>query len=375
MPQPPLSLYVHLPWCERKCPYCDFNSHERTDLPENAYVEQLLTDLQQELEGEQRPLETVFIGGGTPSLFSAHAIEKLMSGIRQYGDLTTSAEITMEANPGSVERSRLAAYAASGINRFSLGIQSFNNASLQVLGRVHDCADAYAAIDAARESGADSFNTDLMHGLPYQDVQQGLEDLHVAIGAAAPHLSWYQLTIEPNTRFYSHPPRLPVEDVLASLEDEGAALLQNAGFERYEVSAWAQPGHACQHNMNYWRFGDYLAIGAGAHGKTTGSDGNILRYSKPRQPEDYLGDAGTRRCAVRELDIGDRRGEFMLNALRLTEGFSLGLFENRTGLNPSTVRAELDTLVDEKLLHCEGEQYFASELGRRFLDTVVGRFF
>ena len=375
MDLPPLALYVHLPWCERKCPYCDFNSHEAQQIPESAYVDALLRDLKLEATNERRPVQSIFIGGGTPSLFSVAAIERLLQGIRDQLCLDDAVEITMEANPGSVESTRLAGYAATGVNRFSIGIQSFQDKSLAALGRVHDRREARAAIIAARTSGARSFNLDLMHGLPQQDLAQGLDDLRNAIEADAPHLSWYQLTIEANTRFYSSPPLLPDDDTLGDLEDAGFELLTRAGYRRYEVSAWARPGEECRHNLNYWRFGDYLAIGAGAHGKLTSSDGRVHRYAKTRRPEDYLADEGTRRCAERTLAEQDLCGEFMLYALRLTEGFSPKLFEERTGLPLTTIEKPLHELGDAGLLHLDDERICTTDLGRRFLDDAVSRFF
>lgn len=375
MRQPPLSLYVHLPWCERKCPYCDFNSHERQDLPEDVYVDRLLEDFEQEMQGEQRPLETLFIGGGTPSLFSVASIERLLADIRASATLADNAEITMEANPGSVESDRLNGYVGAGVNRFSLGVQSFQDEHLQRLGRVHNSENAIAATVSATHSGAASYNIDLMHGLPGQALEQGLSDLETAINTDAAHLSWYQLTIEPNTQFYSDPPLLPVEETLASLEEQGSKMLIAAGFERYEVSAWARPGQACRHNLNYWHFGDYLAIGAGAHGKVTSSDGEILRYSKTRNPEDYLANDGTGRRSQRRLNRDDRRGEFMLNALRLSEGFNQALFEERTGLALADIRTEIDGAIRDGLLTQLDGYYRCTGLGRRFLDDLVGRFF
>jgi len=375
MQLPPLGLYVHLPWCERKCPYCDFNSHEREELPERAYIDALISDLRQELRGEQRHISSVFIGGGTPSLFGVNSLQRLLDALRSEADLAIDAEISMEANPGSVESSRLAGYAAAGVTRFSLGIQSFDNRALEALGRVHDADAARAALSAARQSGAQSFNLDLMHGLPAQELESGLADIRTAIAASPQHLSWYQLTIEPNTRFYREPPLLPVEETLADLEEQGSALLAGAGYRRYEVSAWAMPGYECRHNLNYWRFGDYLAIGAGAHGKVTSAAGEIVRYSKTRAPDDYLAQGGTLRRGLRSLDAADRRGEFMLNALRLESGFTLALFEERTGLPPT----EITTLIEEQthrgLLLKDSGTIRCTPLGRRFLDDLVGAFF
>lgn len=375
MTLPPLSLYVHLPWCERKCPYCDFNSHERETIPEDAYVTALLSDLEQEVMGETRALSSIFIGGGTPSLFSNASIERLMQGIKSQLAFGDNIEVTMEANPGSVESARLAGYAAAGVNRFSLGIQSFDDPCLKALGRVHDAASAVSAITAAKAAGVNSFNLDLMHGLPDQSLEQGLRDIEIAIHADAPHISWYQLTIEPNTSFYKRPPLLPTEDALGDLESAGAKMLREAGYQRYEVSAWAKPGLECRHNLNYWNFGDYLAIGAGAHGKLTSADGSVTRYAKTRQPDDYLAVDGVQRRSIRRLDDNDRCGEFMLNALRLSDGFELSLFETRTGLSASCLEDRLIGLKNSELLALTESNVRATALGQRFLDEVVGRFF
>jgi oxygen-independent coproporphyrinogen-3 oxidase len=372
---PPLSLYVHLPWCERKCPYCDFNSHEATELPEAAYTDQLLTDLAAEYSGEERAFSSVFIGGGTPSLFSVGAIGRLLDGVRTVGRLDEHAEVTLEANPGSTERAKLAAFARAGVTRFSLGVQSFSNASLSRLGRIHDADAATAACAAAAVSGAHSFNIDLMHGLPGQDAASGLGDIAAALALSPPHLSWYQLTIERNTRFYRERPLLPAEDVLATIETRGAEMLDAAGYRRYEVSAWAQPGQECRHNLNYWEFGDYLAIGAGAHGKITAADGAIHRYHKTRLPADYLRPGGTRRVAVRALDRDDRLGEFLLGALRLRGGFSTDLFEARTGIDARLLRQRAATAERDGLLEWQGDRLRCTALGWRFLDQVVARFF
>lgn len=374
MQAPQLGLYVHIPWCERKCPYCDFNSHEAAKIPESLYTDALLADLQQETRKQRRAIDTVFIGGGTPSLFSVAAIQRLMDGIRSAG-LADGAEVTMEANPGSVETERLKGYAGAGITRFSLGVQSFNDKCLHALGRIHSSTMALGAVAAAQRSGAESYNIDLMHGLPEQDVNRGLDDIRQALALEPPHLSWYQLTIEPNTRFYTNPPRLPSETILGDLEEEGARLLESAGYHRYEVSAWAKSDQECQHNLNYWRFGDYVAIGAGAHGKLSSSEGEIIRYAKTRQPEDYLAKGGIMRRSVRTLDATDRQGEFMLNALRLREGFSNDLFEARTGLNAAQIDTTVKRLEDRGLLLRHKGQISTTDLGRRFLDDVVGAFF
>lgn len=374
-PRPPLSAYIHLPWCERKCPYCDFNSHEASDIPEAAYVDALLRDLGQEYIGESRSIETVFIGGGTPSLFSVTAIARLLEGLRNTVELAPGAEVTMEANPGSTDNERLAGYARAGVTRFSIGVQSFSDDALRKLGRIHDADTARAAARAAAGSGAASYNLDLMHGLPGQSTDDGLRDIEGALELAPPHLSWYQLTIEPNTRFYTDRPPLPAEEILNNLETRGAAMLEAAGYTRYEVSAWARAGQACQHNLNYWRFGDYLAIGAGAHGKRTGAGGEVLRYAKTRTPADYLRNDGQSRRSLRTLHADDLRGEFVMNALRLREGFALTLFEERTGLKGERLEPELSELIEEGLLLLENKTVRCSARGWRYLDAVVGKFF
>lgn len=374
MQLPPLGLYIHLPWCERKCPYCDFNSHEAAALPEAAYVDALLADLAQDAHLAQgRSIDTLFIGGGTPSLFSAAAIQRLLQGVGERVGLSAVLEATMEANPGSAETGRFSGYRQAGINRLSLGVQSFDDACLAALGRIHDSEQAHRAIAATRAAGFDNFNIDLMHGLPGQAPGQGRNDLASAIACDPPHLSWYQLTIEPNTVFHKHPPPLPTEDALADIQDAGEALLADAGYAQYEVSAYSRPGQQCRHNLNYWQFGDYLAIGAGAHGKITHADGRIRRYAKTRAPQDYLV-AKRFTTSDRLLDEQDRISEFMLFALRLNAGFEWTLFEQRTGIARNRVAGPMAQLVEEGLLVERGDRVSASALGRRFLDTVVGRF-
>jgi putative oxygen-independent coproporphyrinogen III oxidase len=303
------------------------------------------------------------------------AISRLLDGLRQRAELAENAEITLEANPGSSDNQKLAGYVAAGVNRFSIGVQSFSDDALARLGRIHDCRTAESALLAAAHSGCASFNVDLMHGLPEQDAGAGLQDLAMALSLHPPHLSWYQLTIERNTPFYRAPPALPAEESLLELETRGVALLEKAGFERYEVSAWARPGQRCRHNLNYWEFGDYLAIGAGAHGKLSDAGGDILRYHKTRGPSDYLGPQGLSRRGERQLDADDRLGEFMLNALRLREGFTPALFEARTDLDFEAVATRLPALLDQGLMEWQGENLRCTALGWRFLDDVVGRFF
>ena len=376
MERPPLSLYIHLPWCERKCPYCDFNSHESAAFPQAEYIESLLTDLAADLHlADGRPIETLFIGGGTPSLFSADAITGLLDGIGQQLEMTPDFEATMEANPGSAEAEKFQGFREAGINRLSIGIQSFDDQRLQALGRVHNSDQARAAISHAMDAGFDNFNIDLMHGLPGQTPRSAAADLEQALAFKPPHLSWYQLTVEPNTVFNKHPPLLPVEDVLADIQDAGDILLAETGMQQYEVSAYSQPGRQCRHNLNYWSFGDYLAIGAGAHGKITGSDGQIIRYAKTRKPEDYLNArAGRHTASSRTLSRGEIIEEFMLFALRLNCGFSEARFEARTGLPVSDLQPKLSILQDRGLLETAGGEVRATGLGRRFLDSVIAEF-
>ena len=377
MPLPSLSLYIHLPWCERKCPYCDFNSHETRLVPEDRYIDSLLADLNADSHYiQERKVDTLFIGGGTPSLFSVQSIERLMQGLRDSIDLCSELEATMEANPGSAEADKFQGFRQAGINRLSLGVQSFQDEQLQALGRIHTADEAHAAIEMIRSSGFNNFNIDLMHGLPAQTPQGALADLKTALAYKPPHLSWYQLTIEPNTVFHNRPPVLPVEDALANIQDRGETLLAANGFSQYEVSAYSQTGRSCRHNLNYWSFGDYLGIGAGAHGKISHADGRIIRYSKRRQPDAYMSASEANFTASRrELDSEELSGEFMLNALRLNQGFSLQQFSATTGLTTQSVEGTIDQLADKKLLIVEGDQVRTSALGRRFLDSVVAEFF
>jgi len=374
---PPLSLYIHLPWCERKCPYCDFNSHEINTVPEEKYIDALLRDLWADKSYVQnRPIETIFIGGGTPSLFSAVSIARLMGGIADIVALSPQLEATMEANPGSAEAEKFQGFREAGINRLSLGVQSFQDEQLQALGRIHNSDEAHAAIEVVNGAGFDSFNIDLMHGLPAQSREAATADLEAALAYRPPHLSWYQLTVEPNTVFYKRPPALPVEDILADIQESGEAVLADRGYHQYEVSAYATPGYACRHNLNYWSFGDYLGIGAGAHGKTSFPDGRISRYSKRRQPAQYMSAENDNfTAASQSLEPGEISGEYMLNALRLNGGFTPAQFSARTGLPMEYIREKVDALIDGELLTCNGENFHTTTLGRRFLDSVVAEFF
>lgn len=376
MSLPPLSLYVHVPWCVRKCPYCDFNSHAKTaELPESAYIDALIEDLDQDVSFIQdRPLQSIFIGGGTPSLFSATAYQRLLAALKQRLHFSDDIEITLEANPGTLEQGRFEGYREAGINRLSIGVQSFNSEQLTKLGRVHNSDDALKAIATAQAAGYSNFNIDLMHGLNEQSQADALQDLQIAIDAGAPHISWYQLTIEPNTEFYSRPPTLPVETEIMTIQRQGFALLAKAGFQRYEVSAFARAGHQARHNLNYWQFGDYLALGAGAHGKITTANGDILRYQKTRKPEDYLKRSPSRSSKSEVIAPEDIPLEFMMNALRLSEGFSQTLFEQRSGLNWTIVADTIRTLQARGLIQEQAGQFKATQRGFVMLDSLLGEF-
>ncbi|MDI9246530.1 radical SAM family heme chaperone HemW [Marinobacter sp. CHS3-4] len=371
---PPLSLYLHMPWCVKKCPYCDFNSHALNgDIPEQSYLNAIVEDLKHDLSlAEGRPIQTVFIGGGTPSLMSPEFYHQLFDSLRAYLTLADDAEITLEANPGTVEQSRFTGFRQAGINRLSLGIQSFQPSQLSALGRIHDDKAAHRAIEAARNAGFDNFNLDLMHGLPDQTPADAVADLEAAIAWNPPHISWYQLTLEPNTEFYSRPPNLPDDDRLWDIYCQGADTLRKHGFGDYEVSAWSRPGKASRHNLNYWTFGDYLALGAGAHGKVTLASGEIRRFWKTRQPDAYLNRIASRTAGSQVIEEDELPLEFMMNALRLTEGVPEGLFTERTGLPLDTVAVKLESLRQEQLLERHGLK--TTELGQRYLNTLLERF-
>ena len=377
---PPLSLYIHIPWCIRKCPYCDFNSHRQPEqLPEDDYVAALIEDLKQDLAYVQgRSLQSIFFGGGTPSLFSASAIGDILDGIATEVTFSPNIEITLEANPGTFEQDKFSGFRHAGVNRLSIGIQSFNSGHLQQLGRVHDGEEAINAIAVARQAGFDNINLDLMHGLPGQSVDDALKDLQTAIDHQPEHLSWYQLTIEPNTEFYKHPPLLPQDETLWNIFEQGRASLNEAGYQQYEVSAYAQPGRQAAHNLNYWRFGDYLGIGAGAHGKLTGIQNNtLIRSQKTRSPKDYLNPDKTF-CATRNpIDSTELAGEFMMNALRLWDGFSPELFTQTTGLPLSVINEPLVQAEADGLLAYDSnsnQTIAATAKGQLFLNNLVGYF-
>ena len=373
---PPLTLYIHLPWCVRKCPYCDFNSHEaRAAIPEQAYVEALVTDLEQDLPmAWGRAVEAIFIGGGTPSLFSPTAIERLLGAVRARVRLAPGAEITLEANPGTVDRDCLQGFRAAGVNRLSLGIQSFQPALLQAIGRIHDDRQAYQAVHAARQAGFDNLNLDLMFGLPGQGIETMLADLRSAVALQPAHLSWYELTIEPNTWFHRHPPARADEDTRWEMQQAGAVLLRAGGYHRYEVSAWARPGRQCRHNLNYWKFGDYLGIGAGAHGKITDPAARtVTRYAKTRNPRTYLERAqgSARLDSTTSLSAQDMLLEFAMNALRLEAGFTVDDFEAATGLPFRAAAGPLGQSTACGLITREGEHIRCTAFGRRYLDELL----
>jgi oxygen-independent coproporphyrinogen-3 oxidase len=376
---PPLTLYVHLPWCVRKCPYCDFNSYEaRGAVADVAYVEAVLRDLRGEsplVAG--RPVEAVFIGGGTPSLFSGAAIARLLDGVRSTIELKRDAEITLEANPGAADAARFAEFRSAGVNRLSIGVQSLRDAQLRALGRVHDADDARAAVAAARSAGFDNFNVDLMYGLPDDDVEGELADLEQGLKLEPAHLSWYQLTLEPNTAFAHRPPRLPNDDFIAAVEERGRALLAAASYARYEISAYARAGRQCAHNLNYWRFGDYLGVGAGAHGKLTWPGaGAIERRVKARNPRTYLDQAGTSAAVSRESIAAPRPValEFLLNALRLVDGVDVRLFAARAGQPLEAIDAARAAAVARGWLVANPAVLRATPLGLERLNRLLELF-
>ena len=374
MNQLPIGLYVHLPWCVRKCPYCDFNSYEaRGALAEHVYVEMLLRDLDDELSRMARPLiGSVFIGGGTPSLFSSEAIAHLLQGLEARTQFVDDIEVTLEANPGTAETARFRGYIAAGVNRLSLGIQSFDAAQLQRLGRIHDAAEAHAAIAMAREAGCENLNLDLMFGLPEAAAGDALRDLEQAIAHAPEHLSWYQLTLEEGTAFARQPPPLPEHDQICDDYDAGLKLLAESGYQQYEISAYARTDRAARHNNNYWLFGDYIGIGAGAHGKRTDAAGVVWRTTRIRHPERYQKAARDGSAIESEERVAGATlaTEFMLNALRLAKGFDLALFSARTGLPLATIDAPLRIALARGWLAQDDERVWPTALGFRFLNDL-----
>ena len=370
---PPLSLYIHIPWCVRKCPYCDFNSHEaRGPAPEQDYIAALTADLEAALPliwG--RRIYTVFFGGGTPSVFSAAGIEQILAAVRARLPLSVEAEITLEANPGTFEAEKFRAFRAAGVNRLSIGIQSFNPAHLKALGRIHNDDEARRAIDIARDN-FDNFNLDLMYGLPEQGVEEARADIEAALAVAPPHLSVYHLTLEPNTYFHRYPPALPDDDVTAEMQKNAEDSLAAAGYRHYETSAFAQPGKQSRHNMNYWTFGDYLGIGAGAHSKIS-FPGRVLRQARFKQPKQYMESVASGNAVQESREVGtDEAGfEFMMNALRLNGGFPLLLFEERAGVPLTSVLKELALAEGKGLITRDHQRVEPTALGRRFLNDLL----
>jgi putative oxygen-independent coproporphyrinogen III oxidase len=374
----PLSLYIHMPWCVRKCPYCDFNSHAVPDGQlsmdlERQYLEALVADFETQVEMAQgRSIHSVFIGGGTPSLISAQGYQWLFDQLKARLDFEADCEITLEANPGTVEHDPFADYLAVGINRLSLGVQSFDPEHLQRLGRIHSANNALDAIQQARQAGFERVNVDLMHGLPQQTEEQALTDLKLAVEQGATHISWYQLTIEPNTVFFRTQPVLPQDETLEHIQELGEAYLKANGYINYEVSAWRKEKPSA-HNLNYWQFGDYLAIGAGAHGKVTRPDG-IYRFQKTRLPKDYLAKVPADHVQMKRIDADELPFEFMMNALRLNDGVAAEFYTQRTGLDLSDLNKSLKELRDKKLLVADVNRIACTEQGHIFLNSVLESF-
>jgi len=376
---PPLSLYIHIPWCVEKCPYCDFNSHAlKHQIPEQAYISQLLLDLDTDIAKfnlQNRPLHTIFIGGGTPSLFSAPAIEQLLTQVLKRFEHKADIEITLEANPGTIEAEKFIGFFNGGVSRLSVGVQSFESDKLIKLGRIHDSQQAKTAANLASECGVKSFNLDLMHGLPEQTVAHALDDLKTAIALKPTHISWYQLTIEPNTAFHSRPPKLPQDETLWSIQDQGIALLEQAGYQQYEISAYSKPQYQCQHNLNYWQFGDYLGIGCGAHGKITDIEKQkIYRTVKVKHPKGYLDKSRVALDKLHTVTDEELPFEYMMNRLRLHSGFSLTEFQSRTGLNEQAILPTLQQAQAKQLMEFDGKLWSVSKLGHRYLNDLLEMF-
>jgi len=370
----PLSLYIHIPWCVRKCPYCDFNSHAvREPIDKDAYVDALLLDLEHEVIRQPLPpIESIFIGGGTPSLFDGAVIARLLESIAQRTVLAADAEITLEANPGTAEAAHFSAYRAAGVNRLSVGVQSLDDGRLAALGRIHSAAEARAAYRMARSAGFDNINLDLMYGLPQQSTAAALADLGELIDLGPEHISWYQLTLEPNTLFHHRPPPLPDEDSLVDMMEAGQAMLADAGYLQYEISAYARDGRRCRHNLNYWQFGDYLGIGAGAHGKLSWPGPRIRRRTKQRQPEAFLAAAAQGAIVLeREIAQDELAVEFFLNTLRLTAGVPAGLFESHTGLALDTIERPLARARELGLMLNDPTRLQPSAHGQRYLNDLL----
>ncbi|MFT4610494.1 MAG: oxygen-independent coproporphyrinogen-3 oxidase [Cellvibrionaceae bacterium] len=382
---PPLALYVHIPWCIKKCPYCDFNSHTSNNIPEEAYTNRLIEDLQQQLPDlAGRKLHSIFFGGGTPSLFSAHSIEKILNTAEKLIGFAPKIEITLEANPGTFEQDKFTDFFKAGANRLSIGIQSFNPGHLKALGRVHSSDEAIRSLDIAKKAGFNNINIDIMHGLPQQTVADASADIDRALSLEPQHISWYQLTIEPNTVFYKQPPPLPADEQLADIQDAGMYLLAEHGYRQYEVSAFSQPSLQSKHNTNYWSFGDYMGIGAGAHGKFTDiANQQIIRRQKTRTPEDYLNQNSNKNISTANNTAPSFKDtiipqdelilEFLMNALRLNNGVPKNIFESYTGLPQQVLENALEPLIRQGLIEPIDPQIKTTELGQRFLNTVLTR--
>jgi putative oxygen-independent coproporphyrinogen III oxidase len=385
MSLPPLSLYIHVPWCVQKCPYCDFNSHQmKSDLPEKEYLARLIEDFHADAaQSQQRSIQTIFIGGGTPSLMSADFYQQLLSQLNQIVPIQSDAEITLEANPGTAEAEKFKGFRRAGINRLSMGIQSFNPQHLKILGRIHDDQQAHRAIEYAIDANFDSFNLDLMHGLPEQSVEQAVNDIETALRYRPKHLSWYQLTIEPNTAFYAAPPKIPEDERLWDIQEAGlATILQTNRLKQYEVSAYAEPGYESKHNINYWRFGDYMAIGAGAHGKITqwSESGQLMikRFHKQRHPRAYLDLTKSLHAGQSTLTPKELPFEFFMNTLRLKSACSLADYQRFTGLEPTELMPVIDALISKGLLEARRESdeliIQTTDSGFLYLNEVLSHF-
>lgn len=377
---PPLSLYIHIPWCIQKCPYCDFNSHAlKAEIPEAQYISALIDDLDTDLarydmQSEPRKLHSIFIGGGTPSLITAPEIKRLLSEVEKRLPFADDIEITMEANPGTVEAGRFAEYRQAGVNRISIGVQSFQQEKLEKLGRIHGKDEAIRAAHLAHEAQLNSFNLDLMHGLPNQSIEDALSDLQQAIDLNPPHLSWYQLTIEPNTVFYYKPPTLPDDDDLWDIFEQGHQMLTKAGYVQYEISGYSKVGYQCRHNLNYWRFGDYLGIGCGAHGKLSFADGRIVRTTKIKHPRGFLDLTKPYLIDEQEVMVHDRPFEFFMNRFRLLEACPKQDFIDKTGLGFETIQETIDWAKEKKYLEETETHWQITEHGKLFLNDMLEAF-
>lgn len=376
---PPLALYLHFPWCVQKCPYCDFNSHElKSAIDEKAYIDALINDLEQELPlFWGRSISSIFMGGGTPSLFSPESIDKLLSALRARVTFAPDIEITMEANPGSVELGKFKEFSAAGINRLSIGIQSFNDEKLKALGRIHGRKEAIRAAEMAHDAGFNSFNLDLMYGLPNQTLPQAIDDIETAMALEPKHLSHYQLTIEPNTFFHHQPPTVPDDDHVWDMQEACQIRLAKKDYAQYEISAYAKKGYQCQHNLNYWQFGDYLGIGAGAHGKlSNANEQKISRNWKVKQPQDYLNNAASEKriAGQKILTRDDASFEFMMNALRLNDGFKTELFQQHVGLPISIIEKSLHLAEEKQWIEWQLKQIKPTDLGRQYLNNLLELF-